>query len=284
MRQKGWILGENLLREATYTDGRFDDLARLAEKLVRKRVDVILTFDDQTTVAVARATRTIPIVFVGSAFLVERGLIDSDARPGRNVTGVTIYPGSEIGYKRLGFLREPVPTAKRLSWIADTSWYSLETVAGGRFDLPAVLEADAKRLGFETRFHVFRTPQDVDVVFGDIVAWRAQAVLAYDLPASARPHVAELLLRHRLPSAFYVRENVEAGGLLSYGAAARTESGYFTARLADYIDRILRGTPPAELPVERQRRYELVLNMKTANALGLTIPQSLLLRADEVIQ
>jgi len=293
LRQKGWILGDNLAREVIYTDGEgtcprsycsVERLAELASELVRKRVDIILTSGDDEAVAAARATRTIPIVFFGAALPVERGLIDSDVRTGRNVTGVTVFPGREITFKRLSFLRDILPAAKRLSWIADWDMSSSETVAGGRLDWTAVLEAGARDLGFETRFYVIRTPQDVDAVFGDITAWRAEALTAYGpFSIGVRQRLAEVLLRHRLPSAFYYRENVEVGGLLSYGASP-SEAAYVITRLVDYVDRVLRGISPAELPVERPRRYELVINLKSAKALGLTIPQSLLLGADKLIQ
>jgi putative ABC transport system substrate-binding protein len=132
--------------------------------------------------------------------------------------------------------------------------------------------------------HVLLAPQDVDAVFGEVTAWNAQAVTAgIGWHLQARQRVADLLLRHRLPSAFLQREMVEAGGLLSYGVG-QSESAYANDRLAAYLDQVLRGAAPATLPVEQPKRYELVINAKTAKALALTIPQSLLLRADELIQ
>ena len=288
LSKKGWILGENLVREPAYADWKIERLAGLAEELVRKRVDVILCNGDLATLAAARATRTIPILFFNVSWPLEQGLIDSYGRPGRNVTGQTLNTGPEVYTKRLQFLREIAPAAKRLSWLIPADYISLETVAGGRFELAALLEAAAKGLGFETRFQPFRTAQDIDDAFGDITAWRAQAVAAGFWPGSdmvdiGQQRVAELALRHRLPSAFVYRWPVEVGGLLSYAISA-SESEYQGTRLIEYMDRILRGTPPADLPVEQPSRYELVINAKTAKALGLTIPPTLLARVDELIR
>ena len=143
--------------------------------------------------------------------------------------------------------------------------------------VPAV-EAAAKSVGFESKFHALRGEQNLESVFSDIVAWPAQAIMG-----SSTPRNAELALRHRHPSAFLERENVAAGGLLSYGPP-NSEWSTLVHRCAEYVDRILRGAQPRDLPVQRPNRYELVINLKTAKALALTIPQSLLLRADEVIQ
>jgi putative tryptophan/tyrosine transport system substrate-binding protein len=285
LSKKGWTLGENLLREPAYADWKIERLAGLAEELVRKRVDVILCNGDLATLAAARATRTIPILFFNVSWPVEMGFIDTYGRPGRNVTGQTTATGSEVYTKRLQFLREIAPAAKRLSWLIPADLISLETVAGGRFELAALLEAAAKGLGFETRFHPFRTAHDIDAAFGEITAWRAQAVAAGAWPGSdmGQQRAAELALRHRLPSAFVYRWPVEVGGLLSYASSA-SESEIFGIRLIEYMDRILRGTPPADLPVEQPSRYELVINAKTAKAIGLTIPPALLARADEVIR
>jgi putative ABC transport system substrate-binding protein len=178
MRKRGWILGENLVREPFYADGKVEDLARFAEELVRKCVDVILCGGDLATVAVARATRIIPIVFFNVVFPLESGLIESYARPGRNVTGQSYYGGLEIAVKRLGLLREIVPDAKRLSFLNPGGAQSFETVAGGRFDLTVTLEAAFKALGFDTRFHPWPKLQDVDIVLSEVTAWRAQAVTA----------------------------------------------------------------------------------------------------------
>lgn len=284
LKQKGWVLGENLLREAAFTGGSFERLDALAEALVRQRVDLILANGDAPAVAAARATRTIPIVMTGVLFPVELGLVDSLARPGRNVTGQTFIAGTEIATKRMTLLKQIAPEAKRLAYLVSSAIPALLTVSGGRFDFGAAFEAGAKGLGFESRIQVLPLPQHLDAAFSEMLAWRAQAVTAGDGWHRAVPkQVAELLLRHRLPSAFLTREMVDAGGLLSYGVG-RTEASYADARLADYVDRVLRGAAPATLPVEQPNRYELVINMKTAKALGLTVPQPLLIQADELVE
>jgi putative ABC transport system substrate-binding protein len=285
MRKKGWIVGKNLLIERVYGDWKVERLAGLAEELVRRRVDLILCdATEEAQIAAARATRTIPIVFDGAFLAQEQGLIDSYAQPGRNSTGTTMYTMSEFSAKRLEFLRAVAPDAKRLSWLWGGDSLSFEKVDGGRFDVSPVLETAAKGLGFETRFHIVRTPQDIDRTFREVMAWRAEAISAGGLPIwDARESVADLALRHRLPSAFSHREYVDAGGLMSYGASvAELES--LQLRRAEYIDRILRGAKPADLAVIQPSRYELVVNMKTAKALRLTIPRSLLQRADMLIQ
>jgi putative ABC transport system substrate-binding protein len=284
LSEMGWILGDNLIVEPAFADGKIERVQELAEELVRKRVDVISVIGDFASVIAARATRTIPIVFSFVFFPVEQGLIDSFARPGRNVTGRSDFDGVEVSFKRLQLLREAAPSAKRLSWI--TGGTSPTTVSGTRWDLSPMLEATAKELGFEIRFHDWSALQDIDAIFGDMNTWHAQAVTAgIGWAFEGRQRLAELALRHRLPSAFIFRQVVEAGGLLSYGPVqSQAEFASASRQVAGYVDRILRGTPPADLPVQRPDRYELVLNMKTANALGLTIPRSLLLQAGEVIQ
>ena len=284
LSQRGWGLGENLVREPAYADWRVERFAGLAQELVRKRVDVILCRGDQATLAAARATRTIPIVFFDTVWPMEMGVIESYGRPGRNVTGQALVTGLEVFNKPLQFLREIAPAAKRLSQIVAGNTPYVETLTGGSFDLNSPMEAAAKGLGFETRNHVVATPLDIDTAFGEITAWRAQAMTAQTiLGYEERQRFAELALRHRLPCVFTHRAGVEAGGLLSYGVPP-SESESMGVRLVEILDRILRGTRPADIPVERSSRYELVINARTAKALRLTIPPSLLARADEIIR
>lgn len=282
LRKLGWIEGENLIVERAYADLNAERLAGLAEELLRRGVELILTFGPEASLAAARATRTVPVVFVAVTWPVEQGLIDSFARPGRNLTGTSFYTGVEVSNKRLEFLREIAPAAKRLSWLWPSDF--AETVAGGSYDMIPTMAAAATGLGFEIRFHPIRRTEDIDGAFGEITAWRAQAVAAAGAHVlAARQRIAEFALRHRLPTAYPSHEHVEAGGLLSY-APPPSELAAMGERSVAYVDRILRGAKPAELPVERPSRYELVINAKTAKALGLTIPQSLLVRADRVIE
>jgi putative tryptophan/tyrosine transport system substrate-binding protein len=283
LSKKGWVIGKNLVVESAYANWKAKRLAGLAEGLVRKRVDVILTNADPPTLAAARATQTIPILFYNVLWPVEQGLINSLARPGRNLTGFALYSEIELLSKQLEFLREVAPTATRLSRLYfGANLLTTETLNGARLDMTPTLEAATKHLGFETRYLTVSTPQDLDTAFSETVAGRAQAIAVGGWPFKMA-EVAEHALHHRLPSTFVFRENVVAGGLLAY-ATPRSEQGVLGSRYIEYLDRLLRGVSPADLPVEQPSRYELVINMKTANALGLTIPKSLLGRADEVIR
>jgi putative ABC transport system substrate-binding protein len=280
LRQKGWILGDNLLRDAAYADWNIDRLPGYAEALVHKQVDAIFAVGQESAVAVARATKKIPIVFVGVPWPQEAGLIESDARPGRNVTGHAYYAGTEVALKRAQFLLEMRPQAKRIAWLIDSEQDSVATVAGGRWNPRQTIEPIVNSLGLEAEWFPVSKPQDVDGAFAQLVAWRADMVIANGWQIwQARERFLDLLVSHRLPSAFFGRHWIEVGGLLAY-----TPAETYAMPLSDYFDRIFRGAPPSELPVERPRRYELVINIKTAEALGLKIPQSLLARADEIIR
>ena len=283
LKARKWIEGQNLVIERAFGEGKAERLPALAEELVRKHVDVIWVGSDHAAVVAARATRTIPIVFTNVYWPVETGLIDSFARPGRNLTGVSAYTGIEVSTKRLDFLKEIAPGATRLSWMFDAS--IAPTVDGGIFDIRPVLDADAKKPGYETRYHLLAKSDDIDRAFAEILDWRAQAIAVGRSPAisAALERIASFALRNRLPSACADSRPVDAGCLLSYSAAGAplTES---MGRAVDYVDRILRGAHPRDLPVQRPDRYELVINLKTAKALGLRIPQSVLLRTDRLIE
>ena len=281
--KKGWIPGKNLAVEAVYADGDVERLPELADDLVRKGLDIIVTSGLVSTVAAARATRTVPILFRKASTPVEVGLIDSFARPGRNATGIAAS-GVDVSSKRLQFLREIVPNAKRLSWLVGSRSTFIETVSGGRWDVAAAIEAASRGVGFEIRWHTTTQGKDLDAVLGDAVAWGAQALSVTWWPGDDFPNrLAALALRHRLPSACIEVENVEAGALLSF-ADARSGESLLDARFIDMVDSILRGAKPGELPVERPNLYELALNLNTARALRLTIPSSILVRADVVIE
>jgi putative ABC transport system substrate-binding protein len=281
LKELGWVEGKNLTVVRAYADRKRDRLAALAEELVRERVEVIWTEGSPAPVA-ARATRTIPIVFYGAAWPVEMGLIDSFARPGRNVTGVSFYTGIEVSAKRLEFLREIAPDAKRLSWILAPDIAG--TVDGKGLDLSALVDPAARKLGYEVRYHEVRAPEDVEKALAEVLDWRAQTLsVSGGTPIYVtRQRISDFALRHRLPSASAFAPFTEAGGLLSYSATGLLTT--LVAQSADYVDKILRGARPADLPVDRPSRYELVINLKTARALGLKVPQTLLLRADRLIE
>jgi putative ABC transport system substrate-binding protein len=280
LKALGWIEGKNLIIESAFADYKMERLPALAEELVRKRVDVLWAMTAQAAVAAARATKTIPIVFTDVPWPVEAGLIDSFARPGRNATGESTYAGMEVSTKRLEFLKEIAPNATRLSWILDPSL--AVTIDGGRFDMRPLLDPAARKLGYEVLYHYVEKSDDIDPVFADILAWRAQAIAVAGSAVTfgARERIAAFALRNRLPSASAMLPFAEAGGLLAYNAA-----GLFTVTIkrgAEYVDRIFRGERPADMAVNQPDKYQLVINQKTAKALGLTIPQSLLLRADVI--
>jgi putative ABC transport system substrate-binding protein len=278
-KELGWIEGQNLVIEWAFAEGREDRLPELAEMLVSRRVDVIWTIGPSAAVAAARATKTIPIVFWGVGRPVEMGLISGLARPGGNVTGVAFSQGVEIIGKQLEFLKQISPSTKRLAWISDPE--AGRTVSGGEAVATPILEDAARILGLEIRRYPVTRPEDFDALFAAAVAWRAQALGAYVSPLLLRERrrIVEFALRHRLPSSFGIKDFVEVGGLLSYAPDTPTT----LLQCVVYVDRIFRGTRPADLPVEQPTKFELVINLKTAKALGLTIPPSVLGQADQVI-
>ena len=281
LAQRGWIEGKTLRIERAYGEGSQARLPELAARLVSSGVDVIGTFGPEAAVAAARATTTIPIVFWGVAWPVEIGLIDSFARPGRNVTGVAWQAGPEVNGKRIELLREMVPQARRLAILSVPT--ALATVAGGRIEHPwGELEAQARSLEFEAQTFPVSEPADIDPAFAAIERWNPDA---FYVPGTAltyreRHRIAAFALRRRLPSVYTLSAFADAGGMIAY--AIDIAPTWF--RIGDYLDRILRGANPAELPVELPTRYLLVVNVKTVKALGLDIPQSILLRADRVIE
>lgn len=280
LNELGWLDGKTALFERAFGEGREDRLPELAAALVAKKVDVIWALGPEAAVAAARATTTIPIVFWGVGFPIEQGLIDSYARPGRNVTGVAWFASPEVDGKRVELLREIAPAATRLASIFVPT--AVSTVDGRTTKNQPFAARAAQQLGFDFRVFPVEKPADFEPAFAAILAWGAQALIVSGttLTVRTRDRLTEFALRNRLPSVFTLREFVEAGGLVSYAI----DAGPTMAQTANYIDRILRGAKPGELPVELPSRYETAVNLKTARALGLTIPQSVLLRADRVFE
>jgi putative ABC transport system substrate-binding protein len=281
MRDLGWKENENLHIERAIAGGREDELPRLAEELVRKRVDVVVAFGPEAAVAAAKATKTIPIVFWGVGLPVEQGLVDSLARPGRNATGVAWMSDIEVAAKTLELLREIAPEARRLAWVETPT--AMHTVSGQ--ELSSVrqdLGEAARRMGYDLQEHVVHQQEDFDGVFTEILKSGAQviAVRATMLTWRERERIAQFATRNRLPSAFGSEDYADSGGLFSYGVDWRATM----PQTAALVQKILRGAKPAELPVELPTKYDLVINLRTAKALGLTIPPSILLRADRVIE
>jgi ABC-type uncharacterized transport system substrate-binding protein len=273
LRSLGWIAGQNIVFEPRFAEGQTDRLPALAADLVRLKVDVIATLTNQETLAAKQATNSIPIVMLLGVGPVEAGLVASLARPGGNVTGVTVAPIA--GGKYLELLREALPNVARVGILSDPTF-------PGHTPLQR-LEADARRLGLTLVFIGAQQPEDVAAAFTRIIQERPGALLvALTGPLLGRMReIIAFAAEHRLPTFFPgARTPVDAGGLMSYGY----DYPPLFRRAAWYIDRVLNGTKPADLPIEQPTMYELVINMRTAKALGLTIPPSLLLRADQVIE
>lgn len=279
LTQLGWIEGQNLAMEHRYADGDETRLPALARELVSRHVDAIWTLGPEAAVAAAQATKTIPIVFWGINYPVELGLADSFSRPSRNVTGVAFFAGVGVGTKIFEFLHEIAPAVQRVAGLASLT--ALRTVSGQQFtgSLEAI-ESAARALGLQYRLHNARTSKEFESAFASILEWRADALIAWATPATSREmaRIIDFARSHRLPCAVQVKDQVRQGALLSYGP----DIPGTLRQSAAYVDRVLRGVRPADLPIELPSKYELTINMKTANALGLAVKPSFLTRADEV--
>jgi putative tryptophan/tyrosine transport system substrate-binding protein len=284
MKTRNWVLGDNIVVEYGYGNWDRSRLAAAAADLA-KRVDVIICNGDvSSAVAAGRATKTVPIVFYDAFAPIEQGLIDSFAKPGRNLTGTSGWSGIEFATKRLEFLRAVSPTAKRLAWIVGADSLVLESLNGNGFDLEAMIKRAAQQLGFEARVYLAQAPESVEATLKDVTTWAPDAICAGGWPTFvARRRIGEFALKSRIPSAFSVQGYLAGGGLLSYGVPDGEDTD-LQSRWIGQIDRVLRGASPATIPVEQPTVYKLVINMKTARAIGLKVPHSLLARADEVVE
>lgn len=278
LRELGWRIGENLLLERPEDPRGEAALAEMAGGLVRKGVDVILAIGPEAAVAAARATATIPIVFWGVAYPVEQGLIASFPRPGGNVTGIAFFTGGELYAKLFEAFRELAPGITRVAAIVTPSAMSM--VKGGQY-LKEAGPGAARASGFDYLSFRVSSAADIDAALEDAVRIGAQGIVTYGTTTTFphRHRIADFAIRHRLASASSQAEFVQAGALFSYGANTRRTFLQAIACAAKLLD----GVRPADIPVERPERYELVLNLRTASAIGLTVPQSVLLRADKVI-
>jgi putative ABC transport system substrate-binding protein len=278
LRDLGYVEGQNIRIEYRYTDvalqGHAELFPRLAAELVRLKPDVLVVSVTEAALAAKNATSTIPIVMVSVADPVAAGLVTSLARPGGNVTGLSRQTRDIIG-KTLQLLKEALPEATRVDLLVNPTDPLSSTMSGDAKEA-------AKLLGVQLKIVEARLPAELEGAFSTMHADRAGAVLAVGGAGFYldRAHIARLALRNRLPSVFQNREFVDAGGLLSY--APSTVANY--QRAAVFVDKILKGAKPADLPIEQPIKFELVINLKTAKALGLTIPQSVLFRADQVIE
>jgi putative ABC transport system substrate-binding protein len=273
LRDLGWIEGKNLLFEFRWADN-VDQLPGLAADLVRMKVDVIFATSSTLVEAARQATKTIPIVFATHADPIGSGHVASLPRPGGNITGLSELT-TEIDAKALEILKEVVPQSTQIGVLWNPTTPS--QVPG----LQSVKTA-GERLGIALSIVSTATADDFDVAFASMARENVGGVLIMPAPVtvSFRARLAELALKRRLPTIFGTKENVVAGGLMSYGV----DRNDLTRRAALYIDKILKGVKPADLPVEQPTRFEFVVNLKTARALGVEIPPTLLVRADEVIE
>jgi len=250
-------------------------MAEVARELVGLKVDLIVATTDVTIAALKRETRTIPIVMASSADPVGTGFVASLARPGGNVTGLSIN-SPELSGKRLELLREAVPGLSRVGFLWNPE------ARGALFDYKET-EAAARLLRLQLQSVEVTRSEDLDRAFAALTEQRAQALIVLGpspVVTTNRGRIASLAQRNRLPSMYTNKEMVEAGGLMSYGPSAADRF----RRAASFVNRILTGAKPSDLPVEQPTKFELVINLKTAKALGITIPQSILIRADEVIR
>jgi putative ABC transport system substrate-binding protein len=275
LRNLGYRIGENIVIEYRFANAEMERLPALAADLVRLGVDIIVTGNNPNTVAAMQATMTIPIVMTNGVDPVSAGVIASLARPGGNVTGLTQDTGDEIYGKRLELLKDTLPNLSRVAVL----WNPDFATNLGR--LKAMREA-AQALGLTLLPVEWRGPDALEQAFATMVRERAQALVVLGDPVlfNYRGQIAATVLRNRLPAVSAVREQAEAGLLLAYGVDLRD----LWRRAAVFVDKIFKGAKPGDLPVEQPTKFELVINLKAAKALGITIPAGLLLRADEVIE
>jgi putative tryptophan/tyrosine transport system substrate-binding protein len=273
LRELGYAEGRNLIIDERWAEARLNRLPVFAGELVQLRPDVIVASGASAVRVTKRATQHIPIVMAGAADPVAEGLVASLAHPDANVTGVSVLPGRELEGKRLELLREAVPGVTRVAVILDST---------SRLD-PAPLEVAARALGITLLLSgETESPDEYRDTFAEMVRDRADAVYAPETPINVRQRrlIVELALKHRLPAIYGSREFVEAGGLMAYGP----NFAELFRRAAVYVDRILKGATPSDLPVEQPMRFELVINAKTMKTLGLSFPPTILIGADEVIE
>ena len=275
LRELGWIEGTNLIFERRSANNQLDQLPNLATELVRLNVDIILALGTQAPLAAKKATSTIPIIIFNAANPIELGLVTSLARPGGNITGIGRFSSHDIAGKRLQLLKETLPGLSRVTLILNPNFATNVMALQDS-------EAAAPTLGLELRSVEVRRVEDFDSAFETALHQRPDALITAEnvVTMQARARIITFAAANHLPALYPFKEFAEAGGLMSYGP----DLNELIDLVAKYIDRILKGARPGDLPIEQATKFQLVINLKTAKALGLTIPQTLLARADEVIQ
>ena len=278
LRDLGYVEGRNVVIEYRDAEGKPERLPALAAELVALKVDVILAGGTPHALAAKHATRTIPIVFAGATGPVENGLVTSLARPGGNVTGLSVLPQEELVGKRLELIKQAVPGISQVAILRDAGAYP----EGTDREIRRGAEVAARALGVRVQFVEARGPADFDRAFSEVTRAHAGALILItsSMFFAERRRLVALAGKNRLPAVYTARDFIEAGGLMAYGQNLAGSFRYAAA----YVDKILRGAKPADLPVEQPTTFELIINLKTARALGLTIPPSLLARADQVIE
>jgi putative ABC transport system substrate-binding protein len=277
LRERGYLDGQNIIIEYRSTGGSVDRAAVVASEFVRLKVDVILTGASPLVRAVRQVTTTIPIVSTVMGNPVEDGFAASLGRPGGNVTGLTTL-GDELVPKRLELLKTMLPTVSRAAILWNRDTFGERTMK----EVLSEAEAVARTMGVQLALVEVRGPGELEEAFSAIARARSNALVVLPSPMLffARPRIVELAAEQRLPTMHSGREFVVIGGLFSYGPSLTD----LFRRSAAYVDKIFRGAKPGDLPIEQPSKFELVINLKTAKALGITVPQALLVRADEVIQ
>jgi putative ABC transport system substrate-binding protein len=275
LRELGYVEGRNVVFERRFADGKQERLAALAVELVKLKVDIIVTGSNPVIAAVRQATATIPVVMAVSRDPVGSGFIASLARPGGNITGLANDPAPEIMGKNLELLKEVVPRASRVALL----W---NPVPAGAAIYKNAVETAARNLGVTLQSVEIRAENEFESAFAAMIRERANGVVVTSDPIflGSRSQLVRLAGRHRLPTVYVQREFVEAGGLMSYGG----NLAYQFRRAAVYVDKILKGAKPADLPVEQPTQFDLVVNMRTAKDLGIKIPNSVLALATKVIE
>jgi putative tryptophan/tyrosine transport system substrate-binding protein len=270
----GYVEGQNIAIEARYTEGKLDRLPDLAGELVRLNVDVIVAGGSTAIGATKNATKLIPIVMAHGSDPVELGYVASLARPGGNITGLT-HLAPELGGKRLELLKDMIAQLSRVAVLTDPG-------TGGHGPQIRELEVAAPALGLQLRAVEVRAPNELETAFSAMTMWRAGAFIGLQQPTldRLRQRIVDLAAKNRLPAMYPNSEYVETGGLMSYAA----DIVVMFRRAAMYVDKILKGTKAADLPVEQPTKFELVINLKAAKQIGLTIPPNVLARADKVIK
>jgi putative tryptophan/tyrosine transport system substrate-binding protein len=274
LRDLGYVEGKSIAFEYRWALGKLEGLNELAKELVGSNVDVMTTLSTPAALAALNATRTIPIIFTGVGDPVGAGVVPNLAKPGGNITGISLL-ATELSAKRLEMLREITPSTSRVAMLWNDTNPSMVLRA-------REVNQAATKMGIDIHSVGVHVPIDLDNAFMTIESGRADALLTLVDPFTRehRKRIVEFATQKRLPAMYEAREFVDAGGLISYGPSLIATS----RRAAEYIDKVLKGTKPADLPVEQPTKFELVIDMKTVKALGINIPQAILMRADEVIE